>query len=246
MRRTHLWTALVGAAVFTPALHAGLAPFQVSGVFLDDSSFPVRGTGIFFDSDSYQVPFGNNFPPSVGNVKEFPELEFDSYVAFGGQPSTVNRAAIAPRATPVGFDENNGFFEGGSIGGAVLTGGGADGLSEINPHTGLESFFFARLVVPTDIPVTGLVGVDIVGEGGIEFYPVEIFDPNAVGGRGFREFRVVGQKTDTAKELPLFSAGRGTATGLFDVYDFYVELVPAPGAAALLGLSGLTLIRRRR
>ena len=65
--------------------------------------------------------------------------------------------------------------------------------------------------------------------------------------RGFREFNVFGQKSQTNKELPLFATSRGTQqTGFFDVYDFYIVQVPTPGAMALMGVSGLALLRRRR
>ncbi len=251
MRRISALMALFGASVIAPTLYAGPASgtFSVNAIYFDTSAFPGRGGGIGSSFDpAYQASGGNNFPPSTGAIFENPVLEFDTYVAFGGQPSNESTAAITPPATPPGFDANNGFFDDNTrFSGAIFSGPGGAGLSEINPVTGVQSFFFARLTLPQGSEPSGVIAIDILGEV-TNVFDIQLFDPAAgagMGSRGFREFRVVGQKTLSDVELPTSARSSG-ATALFDVYDFYIELVPAPGAAAVLGLSGLTLVRRRR
>ncbi|GAB4545800.1 MAG: hypothetical protein Tsb0013_03930 [Phycisphaerales bacterium] len=249
IRRTGV---LLGVLTIAPALQAGFVnidQFLVTGVYLDDSNIPARGTGIFFDAEAYQTPFGTNFPPRPIDILEIPETEFDSYVAFGGTPADVMTSGIAPPMTPDGFDDATGFFEQpGTIGGALFA-SEVPGASQVNPASGRESFFFARLTLPAGTMPGGSVGFDIIGEEGTRFAPVEIVDPDLPGDvtfRGFREFKVVAQRTERDRELPIFADGRGN-TALFDVYDFYIELVPAPGAAfTFFGAGAFALVRRRR
>lgn len=249
MRCAPTWFVAVASLVVPSVALAG-AGFQVneidfSGMF-SPSGTP-RGGGIFFPN-AYQLPDGNNFPPSPMQIQANPDLEFDSYVAFGGRPATAGALAFSPPETPAGFTATAGFFDtGDSLQGAVFASQVQPGNSQVNPATSRESFFFARITIPTESIISGSIEVDIVGEDGPTFYTIDLTPPGAdMGMRGFREFRVYGQKTEENKELPLpFEEGRGT-TGFFDVYDFYIELVPAPGAVALFGVGALTLTRRRR
>lgn len=250
MSRTPLWTALLGVSVLTPALQAGFQPFGVNAIYFGDQFIPARGTGIFSPQPFYQTPFGNNFPPSPDQIIELPETEFDSYVAFGGAPSNESSLGIAPPNTPMGFDDATGFFEptNQGVGGAVFAGTNP-GQSRLNSFFNREAFFFARLTVPTDVTPGGSIAFDIQGQEGTLFETIELIGASGPGpvSRGFREFRVFGQKTETNKELPLFAANRGDQqTGFFDVYDFYIVQVPTPGALSLVGVGALALRRRRR
>ncbi len=211
------------------------------------------GPGIMFDS-AYQDPNGTNFPPTPGNTSEFEQLQFDSYVALGGSPVTPDSAAFAPDVVDPGFDAQNGYFdEQGLLRGRVFSDNGTPSL--INPLSGRESVFFARLTVPTGTFITGTVSFTTVEFGALEL-PIEFVDASGTPtiddpSRGFREFKVVSQKTESRKALNVFSeseVARGLpfTTELFDVYDLYIEQVPAPGAASLLGLAGLAALRRRR
>ena len=260
--------ALMGVIAVVPAVQAQTTlpgpndPFFVSDVFLDSGSFEGRGGfGIFFDANAYQVPFASNYGPSSTFIDEVPDVEFDSYVAFGGAPSTLDNEAITPPATPEGFDEFSGFFEQpGTIGGALFS-NQEPGQSQVNPASGLQSFFFARLTLPAGVQPGGSIGVNTTEFAETLFLSVEVIDPfsdgettepdPAIVPRGFpefREFAVRARKTESEKELTVFSTTSiGQPTALFDVYDFYIEIVPAPGAAAgMLALGAMTLTRRRR
>lgn len=246
MRRTSVLIAVAGACAFAPISLAGLAPgqFEVDGITLSN----VAGPGGLFVSapGAYQAFLGNNFPPSPAIIVETPEAEFDSYVAFGGSPSTVNGAAPSPPDTPAGFDDEIGFFDSSTaVEGALFDLEGRESFSQINPASDRQSFFFARLTLPVGQIVTGQVFIDLPQFDQMVL-PIEQFDPERPGsGRGFSEFRVISQKTRKNVPLPSQIPARGD-TELFDVFDLYVEYVPAPGTGAAFALFGLAGATRRR
>ena len=209
-------------------------------------------TGIFFDG-LYQDPNGTNFPPSPGNTAELPQLQYDSYVAMGGSPVTPDTTAFAPDVIDSGFNADSGYFdEDGVLQGRITREIGA--VSRINPLSGRESVFFARLTEPVDTFISGSITFTTLEFGTFEA-PIEFFDASDEPGfeetsRGFREFRVVSQKTQSRKALEVFtteSPNRGNSNiEFFDVYDLYIEQVPTPGTASLLGIAGIAALRRRR
>ncbi len=248
MSPRHAGVAASAATLFVPALAlaqiAGPPPaFNVSEVNFSDD-----GNSINF-AQAYQNPQGNNFPPNPGAIADVPLLAFDSYVAFGDLPASVDNFGAIPPMVPSGFGANDGFFDQpGQLEGFVA----GSGNSVEVPFSEFEVFFFARLTVPAGTLVRGQVSFEADGELFTE--AIEQFEPDIPGAigreRGFREFRVVASKTQSQVPLPAgsFSTARGPQgeAELADVFDLYIQQIPTPGAASILGLSGLALLRRRR
>lgn len=251
--------ALLGALALAPAALAQTVPDPQNPqpFFVESIDFGAgldgRGLGIFLEEPSFQSPVGSNFPPSPSLIGNFPQVEFDSYVAFGGEPSNGEVGGIAPPVTPDGFGEFEGFFDSPFALDGALGAGEEPGESQINFNSGLQSFFFARLTLPAGSEPIGGIQYEIVGEQEPVFSIIEVVD-DTVGsisqpGRGFPEFRYTTSARRTAKNVALNTSSLGIAgdTALFDVYDLYIELVPAPGAAtAFLAVAGMGLTRRRR
>ena len=252
--------ALLGALAFAPTLLAQTAPNPQTPApfFVESIDFGTgldgRGIGIFLEEPSFQSPFGSNFAPSASLIQEIPEVEFDSYVAFGGAPSNAEVGGIAPPVTPEGFGEFEGFFDNPFSLDGALGAGEEPGQSRINPNSGLQTFFFARLTLPAGTEPIGGIEIQIQGEEQPIFAFVEVVDdtggdPGTIPGRGFPEFSfgTTARRTSKDVELSLSQLGIAGDTALFDVYDLYIELVPTPGAAtAFLAVAGMGLTRRRR
>jgi len=223
-------------AVVIAASGAAAAPFTLQSVstLMADGGSPIQiSSGAYF-----QHNVGSDTAPGGAQFGAFPSLEFDSYVTISGPgPTTTTYDAPAVSITPGG-----GFAGGALEAGWFLVGGSA---SQINPHSGFDAVFIARLAVPTGVlPMSEGVTFQAMGEP-VETQPLTLqgSPPKGDGGGkdGGRVFKVNGYQTGFNIVL-----NANAKTGAYDVWDIYVEDIPAPGVASLLGLAGLAGCRRRR
>lgn len=170
----------------------------------------------------FQSAFGGD---TAGNINPaffpvFPEVQWDSYVSVGAlnQPSTT---ATDPNFmwTTTGVTNNTGWFNNNPPGG--------EGTAQ-SPAVGDSSGLLPGGMFYTFIGQFTLVGVET---------PEDLWiDMPEVGQGVFLSDGFIGSLSLS------YDTGPGTGAILVDG----VEIIPAPGAAALLGLAGLTAARRRR
>ncbi len=230
--------AVSAAAVFAVAGAAQAAPFALNSVDLggDAASF---GTPITVAGGTYyQDAFGNNYPAGAAFIGVFPDLEYDSYIAMDATGhSTGTYTASGPGGSTPGFGATMGHFaDASTLTGGYFTGGGVP--SGTSPG-GWDGVMIANLTVSRGgtLESTG-VRPSIGGE---DF---------AGGNSADIELNGAAVMADSGNLYAVTAYLVGTPTIGTDHYDHYEvwveQVIPAPGAAALLGLAGLAGIRRRR
>lgn len=190
----------------------------------------------------YQHPQGHNFPPLAESIAEEPDLEYDSYVALGGSPSTFGYTGRTPWMT-LGGSQYYGFF--GAQGAPIKNSDwtrplnhtwfapgihappGTTVYSAENPHSGLQSVFVARLTVARGAALTGqsvYVGLQTLESNTLAGYQLTLNGPTQF----FPIFTNSTPPTEATYRLSAYRSAQPTIPnfGDADVYDLYVEAVP--------------------
>jgi hypothetical protein len=167
----------------------------------------------------------------------------DSTSLTGQPPHAVNTPADRAR---------------GGWGGLEFQGGGGWLRSGINPINGRDGVFIAQLTVNRGSTLSGTVlFANLLSQGVFVNIPLTLNGPEVIGEATpgvFRPFVLRSYLVATNENLSHSRSGRNAGTGVgnsqrfgaADVYHLWIEIVPAPGAAAAFGLAGLVAIRRRR
>jgi hypothetical protein len=194
----------------------------------DDILISIGNSDVTTVGNLYQDTFGADFIGGISPaiIGAFPTAEFDSVVGIGG-----------PWFAGSGFggdvDPDFAFNPNGWVGGWFAT-PQADGMggftfpgtSTFNSNTGVWEVFAGRFSIDGDVLAGGLPVGDAVAEGNL------LTGQNAAGDLIF------------SGELEAFWVEQQGSDAIGNVLQ--IEAVPAPGAAALFGLAGLTAARRRR
>lgn len=130
--------------------------------------------------------------------------------------------------------------------------------SGINPLNGRDAVFIAQLTVNRGSTLSGTVRfVNLLSQGVSVNIPLTLDGPEVIGEATpgvFRPFVLRSYLVATNDDLSHSRSGGNQGTGVgnsqrfgaADVYHIWIEIVPAPGAAAAFGLAGLVASRRRR
>lgn len=238
-------TAVGGAAMVAAPTLAGDGAFVALNI---DAGGMAGALGQAVSANAiYQHPSGGNFPPAAEAISEDPDLEYDSYVALGGSPSTFGYTGRAPWMT-LGGSQYYGFF--GAQGAPIKNNDWTRPLNHIwfapgihappgttvysaaNPHSNLQSVFVARLTVARGATLTGqsvYVGLQTLETGTLAGYTFTLNGPTQF----FPIFTNSTPPTEATYRLSAYRAAQPTIPGFgeADVYDLYVEAVPAQQAS---------------
>lgn len=239
-------TAVGGAAMVAAPTLAGDGSFVALNI---DAGGIAGALGQSVSATSnviYQHPQGGNFPPAAEAISEEPGLEYDSYVALGGSPSTFGYTGRAPWMT-LGGSQYAGFFGPNNtpiknndwsrplnhlwFAPGVHAPPGTTVYSAPSPHSGLQSVFVARLTIPRGSALTGpsvYVGLQTLESNTLAGYQLTLNGPTHF----FPIFANSTPPTEATYKLSAYLAAQPTISGFgdADVYDLYVEAVPAQQA----------------
>lgn len=177
----------------------------------------------------YQDAAGDNYAPTAADIMMHPSLQWDSYIAIDSiGPSTPTYTSMAPGGSqPPGFDANNGHFD---TVGSLEGGWSGDAQAVGNPlFGGSLTAFFAQLTVPVGETVSG-ASVVVTTTG------------NLPGNSGTRTLTLDGAPNGRLCGISY----KGDTTIYGDSYYCYIYEIPAPGAAGVIGIGMLGMMRRRR
>lgn len=130
--------------------------------------------------------------------------------------------------------------------------------SGINPINGRDAVFIAQFTVNRGSTLSGsIILSNFLAAGTFVDIPLTLNGPEVIGEATpgvFRPFVLRSYLVATNDDLSHSRSGGNAGTGVgnsqrfgaADVYHLWIEIVPAPGAAAAFGLAGLVAIRRRR
>ena len=225
---TKVIAAAAGLAV-AGAASAQLQVFSVLAVNSGDVTGAIPNAGLSIDAPFNQVapPFGSNLISGVSDFIDFePALEFDSYVAVGGEPITSGASNAGPVIDTVEFS-----FDSQSLTGAWFVRPDQSDVEPSNAVGGEFDVFLGRFVGGS---LSGELVIGGLNEGGDDLGQ---FALNLDGTPGTPSDGI-GQAYFLRVDVSSGPAGQ--------VNDVYLEAVPAPGAAGLLGFAGLAAARRRR
>lgn len=153
----------------------------------------------------------------------------------GDQPENQARAGIGVSPPPV-----LSHFAPNATGGRSSFDGVFVGRFTIQAGASLSGGMLFNTVDPSS--PTNFFGAHIALDGaGVAFNTT-----NGVQVLGLRSYRVGSRDIQNPSDATNEGVNVGTPFGLADVYDLWVQVIPTPGALALFGIGGLTLIRRRR
>lgn len=241
-------TAVGGAAMVAAPVLAGDGSFVALNIDAGGMAGALGQTVSATSNVIYQHPQGSNFPPAAEAIAEEPDLEYDSYVALGGAPSSFGYTGRAPWMT-LGGSQYHGFF--GAQGAAIKNNDWSRPLNHIwfapgiyappgstvysaaNPHSGLQSVFVARLTVPRGSTPAGpsvYVGLQTLESSTLAGYLLTLNGPTQF-------FPIFANSTPPAEatyRLSAYISAQPTIPGFgdADVYDLFVEAVPAQQASA--------------
>lgn len=161
--------------------------------------------------------------------------------ADGSNPENSARAGIAV-APPVASPNNNTWFAPNVGGGRSQYDGCFVGRFTIQAGATLSGGLFFSVLTGLQLPdPTASDGNLTLGGPGVAFLTHN--GPQLLGLRGYKVGTVDIQNTSAATSA---GVNDGEPFGLADVWDLWVQVIPAPGTIALAGLTGLAAIRRRR
>ncbi|TVQ75121.1 MAG: hypothetical protein EA380_11575 [Phycisphaeraceae bacterium] len=238
-------TVFSAAAVLAIAGAASAAPFNVNGIAVGDSLSPggLTASTAFSQSSAYGTLAGN-----IVAQAGVPWNQFRNSGQVGASTFLGARGGVAPDWTTVLPAQTPG---------GTHIGDDADFLDadfSLQTTPTLNNFGWARLTLGTVTSAQGDIGFgpselvwlgqfnvidggDFGGDVTVIFAgtPALSYSVNGAGVTG-----------PTGETLWLVSVLQGTRQGN-NVYDMYLtNVIPAPGAFALLGLGGLAAMRRRR
>ena len=222
--------AVVGTAMAqNPTFSAAVVSTgSVPGVGNDPAAIAVAGGTFYHDA------FDTNFlaPPNGNFIPVAPTLALDTY---------LNIDLEGPISATNGTDGLLTLGDGVSSENPTLTGG----LSSSVTSRGVgERWHVARLtVLGSDAAPTGEMLIGVVGGGDVAGNAEVQLNLDGTVASGQLPFGVFLDVVDVTADV---DAGALATVGASKVWDVYVQSVPTPGAAGLLGLAGLAAIRRRR
>jgi MYXO-CTERM domain-containing protein len=176
--------------------------------------------------DFYQDPVGADVASgfNLAVIAAFPDVVFDSYVSIGSAPVDADSTnAVSTVGVADGFGP---FDTTGEVNGSFFAPGGTaqDSVD--------DRIFLGRFTLNSG-ELTGevLVGNLNEGSGSLDTFVLGIGGGTNAPAGSVQAYQLVVEQSDFD--------GRA-------VNDLYIEAVPAPGAAGLLGFAGLAATRRRR
>jgi len=226
---TKLIAAAAGLAV------AGSAFAQLETFAIDAWTSGTSGAQLVtapISGNFYQNAFGADLSSGINPafIPAFPAIVFDSYVSLGTGPvaaSGINSVAVQVADSYGPFE-----FAAGEVNGSFFSTaqpGSVGGDSDFD-------IFLGRFTTLDDAGISGEVQIGNLRRDGAV---VAVTTLLAIGGPAV-------QAGDQAYQLRVESFQADADGQTVFVNDLYVEAIPTPGAAGLLGLAGLAAVRRRR
>lgn len=243
--RPTFFAAVVALVAGAPAVVGSSIPFEMNVV--DAGGIPGGSLGspiTWFGGAAYQAPNGNDFPPDASQIPFDPSLEWDSYIAMDSiGPSSTTNPVGHTAAAPSGVLPPTPIFGASSLSGVWFNSAWVPSSTTLTADHGV---FVAQVTLRPGSSVPTTTGV-IVG-----LRDAGTANPN--GELGVLRFGLANATNNgglwgqsyylnwTARQATGLGAPFGGATS----YAIYVQAVPGPGAAGLLGLGAMLASRRAR